>query len=280
MLIIFLIATTGFEYLQVDPVAGRACMGYAVAADGYSINSNPAGLSISSTPFYSASYLGYIAGTHFGYLGYENNQIGVGIKYFYSGSMKKTDALGNEDGSFSANFIDLNVGKGFFINEIALGASVKLVYENIDSLFTLGAGVDVGAMYFFTDQNIQCGLTLKNLGTTVKPFIEQKETMPYEIDLGVTKTSSMGWIGVDLVKPALIDFGVRFGGEYIVNQFFTFKASYSTLLSSMRTGNGIDVLTGLNVGFTLSQNSIHISYVYAPYFDLGGGHRVSLSIGG
>jgi hypothetical protein len=280
MLIIFLIASTGFEYLQVDPVAGRACMGYAMAADGYSVNYNPAGLSISSAPFYSASYLGYIASTHFGYLGYENSQVGVGIKYFYSGSMKKTDALGNEYGSFSTNFIDLSVGKGFFINEIALGASLKFVYENIDSLFSLGAGIDVGAMYFFTDQNIQCGLALKNLGTTVKPFIEQKEALPYEIDLAVAKTSSKGWIGVDLVKPALIDIGVRLGGEYIVNQVFSVKASYSTLFSSMKTGNGIDVLTGLNFGFCVSQNSIHISYIYTPYFDLGGGHRVSLSIGG
>jgi hypothetical protein len=48
----------------------------------------------------------------------------------------------------------------------------------------------------------------------------------------------------------------------------------------MRTGNGIDVLTGLNMGFSISKNSIRISYIYAPYFDLGGGHRVSLSIGG
>jgi len=280
MIITFLIASIGFEYLQVDPVAQRAGMGYALGADGYSVQYNPSGLCYSSEAYYSASYLNYIGGTHFGFLGYEKNQIGLGIRYFYSGSIKKTDALGNDFGSFCTNFIDLTFGKGFFYNDIGLGASLKLVYENIDSLFSLGGGVDIGGMYFLTDANIQIGLAIKNLGTCIKPFIDQKESMPYEINLGVAKRLEDGWVGVDLVKPALIDFGLRIGGEYSLNPLFSIKASYNTIQSSMRTGNGGDILTGIMVGFAIRKNSLLINYVYAPYFDLGGGHRISISRGG
>lgn len=283
MLIFFIIAVTGFEYLLVDPIAQRVGMGYGLGADGYSVHYNPAGLSYSTSTetYYSTAYLNYIGGTHFGFLGFERSQIGLGIKYFYSGSMKKTDALGNEYGTFSTNFIDLNLGKGFFLKDIGLGASIKLVYENIDTLFSLGAGFDIGGLYILTPKNIQIGLAIKNIGSSMKPFIQSNETFPYEINLGFVKRFNEGWLGLDLVKPALVSFGVRLGGEYALNSMFSVKASYNSMLSSMRTGdNGLDILTGLVIGFAIKKSPILINYAYAPYFELGAGHRISISLGG
>jgi hypothetical protein len=281
MITLLLIAVTGYEYMLVDPVAQRVGMGYALAADGYSVNYNPSGLAYDTCAYYSASYLNYIAGTHFGYLGLEKNQLGLGVRYFYSGVMKKTDALGNEYGTFGAHFIDLNFGKGLFYKDFALGASVKLIYEKIDTLSSIGAGIDLGGMYDFPDYGIQVGVALKNLGASVKPFISEKEVLPYELDIGVVKHFTQGWIGMDLVKPALSNVGARIGGEYELSPLFCLRGSYNSLLSSLRTGNnGLDVLTGLTVGFGVKPAPLIVNFSYTPYFDLGGGFRISVSLGG
>jgi hypothetical protein len=281
MITIFLIAVTGFEYMLVDPVAQRVGMGYALAADGYSVNYNPAGLAYDTCGFYSASYLNYIGGTHFGYLGLERNQLGLGARYFYSGSMKKTDSQGNEYGTFGTHFIDLTFGKGLFIQDVGLGFSLKLIYENIDSLYCIGAGADLGGLYYFPDYDLQVGLALKNVGTTLKPFITEREALPYELDLSAVKRFTSGWIGLDLVKPAFISFGARVGGEYEINRMFCLRASYNSTLSSMRTGNnGLDFLTGVMVGFGIKVMPLNVNFSYAPYFDLGGGLRISVNIGG
>ena len=53
------------------------------------------------------------------------------------------------------------------------------------------------------------------------------------------------------------------------------------LFSSMQTGSsGLDFLAGVTVGFGVNMKTFSIHYSYAPYFDLGGGHRISLSLGG
>jgi len=271
----------GFEHLTVDPVAHRVGMGYAKIGDGYNVHYNPAGLAYVMGPYYSASYCSYIAGTHFGYLGIEQKQLGVGIRYFNSGSMKKTDALGQEYGTFGVHFIDLSVGKGFFLQDFCVGVSIKGAYTRIDTLYALGVGIDVGALYLLPDPELQFGLAVKNLGTGVKPYIEANEGFPYEVNLSAVKHLPNGWIGLDLVKPALMDFGIRFGGAYAVIDNFELKASYTTLLSSMQTGSsGLDFLAGLTVGFGIAVNTFNIHYSYAPYFDLGDGHRISLSLGG
>jgi hypothetical protein len=280
-IIFFLCATTGFEYLTIDPIAHRAGMGYAQFGDGYSVHYNPGGLAYGFNPRYSACYLNYIADTHFGYLGYERNQIGVGVRYFNGGSIKKTDEFGQEFGSFGVHFIDINLGKGFFINDIGVGFSLKGVYENIDTLSSLGIGVDVGAIYVISDPEVQIGCAVKNIGYGVTPFIDTRESFPYELDVGVYRHFADGWFGLDFVKPALMGAGVRVGAGYTVNSLFEIKASYTSLLSSMRTGtNGLDFLAGLTAGFAMYVGSLCIDYTYSPYFDLGGGHRISVSLGG
>lgn len=280
MLLVFCNAV-GFEHLLVDPVAQRVGMGYAQVGDCYNVHYNPAGLAYTVTPLYAVSYCHYIGETHFGYLGMEQKQLGVGIRYFNSGSMKKTDALGQEYGTFGVHFIDMTVGKGLFYRDFAIGVSFKGLYARIDTLYSLGVGLDAGVLYLIPETELQLGLAVKNIGTGVKPYIDENESFPFEVDLSAMKFFRFGWVGIDVVKPALMNFGLRAGGAYAILENFEIKASYSTLLSSMQTGSsGLDFLAGITVGFGVKMKAFSIHYSYAPYFDLGGGHRLSLSLGG
>ncbi len=280
MLSLFLITTMGFEYLLVDPIAGRGGMGYGLGGDGYSLFYNPAGLVLNDRNYYSISYLNYISKTHFGYLGLEKEQFGIGIRYFYSGRIKKTNAQGEELGYFSTNFIDLNLGYGIPLHNFLIGGAMKMVYEKIDTLFSVGTGCDMGVLYFFPAENIGTGFTIKNIGATIKPFIEEKAAFPYELNLGVVRQFNSGWLGIDLVKPGLLNFGFRLGCEYRLNSVFSLKLTYTSLLSQMKQQTGIDFLTGIGIGFAIKKEPLVINYLYAPYFSLGQGHRITLKVGG
>ena len=282
MLVIVLsfMTSIGFEFLSVDPVAHRTGMGYALYNDGYDVHYNPGGLAFADNTFYSISYLNYFAGTHFGYLGYERRQLGMGVRYFYSGSMKKTDEFGVvEEGTFGVHHIDLNVGKGFIYKDVGLGISLKGVYASIDTLNAIGVGIDAGAIYTIKDPGVQVGLSVKNVGMGLKAYIDDKEMFPYEITLSAAKLFDVGWLGVDVVKPALMDFGLRIGGAYHVNNLLHLKASYSTLLSAIGS-EGLGFLAGMTLGLGVRKDRLLIDYTYSPYFDLGGGHRISISFGG
>jgi hypothetical protein len=279
VIVISLITTIGFEFLSVDPVAHRAGMGYALHGDGYDVHYNPGGLAFSDVTQYSISYLNYFGGTHFGYLGYARRQIGFGLRYFNSGSMKKVDELGQEYGTFGVQHIDVNFGKGFTYQDVGIGVALKAVYSSIDTLNALGVGVDIGAIYKIPDPGVQVGLSVRNIGYGITAYIESNEMFPYEITLSAAKVMDAGWVGVDLVKPALLDFGVRVGGAYYINSLLHLKASYSTLLSAIRA-EGLGFLAGLTVGMGVSKDKFLLSYSYSPYFDLGGGHRISISYGG
>jgi hypothetical protein len=193
--------------------------------------------------------------------------------------MKKVDELGQEYGTFGVHHIDLNVGKGFFYKDIGVGVSVKAVYSNIDTLNALGIGADIGAIYKIPDPGVQLGFSVKNIGYGIKAFIESRETFPYEITLSAAKMFEAGWFGIDLVKPALLGFGARIGGAYYVNSLLHLKASYSTLLSAIRS-EGLGFLAGFTIGMGIRKDRLLFDYSYSPYFDLGGGHRISISFGG
>lgn len=279
VIVLILASAFGFEFLAVDPVAHRTGMGHALYGDGYDVHYNPAGLAFGENTHYSASYLNYFAGTHFGYLGYERKQLGAGIRYFNSGRMNLTDSLGEVQGTFGVSHIDLTVGKGFVYNDIGLGASVKGVYSSIDTVNTLGFGLDIGAVYSLIEPGIDLGLSVKNIGFGLKPYVDSTEMFPFEITLSGVKLLEAGWFGLDLVKPALLGFGARIGGAYYVSSFLQLKASYSTLLSAVRS-EGLGFIAGLTLGVGIRKDRLYLDYTYSPYFDLGGGHRISVGFGG
>lgn len=279
VIVLLLVSTIGFEFLSVDPVAHRSGMGHALYGDGYDVHYNPAGLALSEKTYYSASYLNYFAGTHFGYLGYARQQIGAGIRYFNSGSMNLTDSLGEVQGTFGVSHIDLTVGKGFVYSGVGLGASVKGVYSSIDTVSTLGVGLDIGAIYSLAEPGIDLGISVKNIGFGLKAYVDSTEMFPFEITLSGVKLLEAGWFGLDLVKPALLGIGARIGGAYDVSSFLQLKASYSTLLSAVRS-EGLGFIAGVTLGVGIRKDRFQLDYTYSPYFDLGGGHRISVGFGG
>lgn len=280
-MLLVLVSTIGFEHLLVDPVAQRGGMGYALANDGYSLLYNPAGLAGADRTYFTASYLNYIGGTHFGFLGWEKPALGLGLRYFNAGTMKKTDALGNEYGTFGANFLDLCVGKGLRIRDVDCGITARFQYAQIDSLYALGAGLDIGVMYALSASGITFGAAAKNLGQGFKAFVSENDMMPYEITVAAAKQfPDQSWIALDIVKPALTGIGVRVGGEFRLFDAFGLVVSYSSLLSDMRTQTGLDIITGTTLGFNFRRDQLTIAYTYAPYFVLGDGHRLSVRFGG
>lgn len=278
--ILLILQTVGFEFLSVDPVAGRNQGGLSILGDGYEIVYNPAGLAFNNDQISTISYFNYIGGTHFGQLSHEFRSIAATAKYFNGGSLKRTDNMGNElqPSTFGVNFIDLSAGKGFKLGEkFALGGSVKFQYERIDTFTALGAGLDFGSV-FKAKENINLAAVLKNIGYGIKPFISERELLPLEFGIGGSIAWSKSNLFVDGYVPVVGKPNLRLGYEYWWMENFATKIGFNTGLLEVKTGNeAINLITGMGLGLGFKLAPLRINYLFAPYAELGLTHRISIS---
>ncbi len=276
--LLILVQAVGFEFLSVDPVARRNQGGIGVTGDGYEITYNPSGLAFNSKQISTISYFNYIGGTHFGQIGHQLKSKALAVRYFNGGTLKRTDNMGNELGTFGVHFIDLALGPGFKINEkLGLGASVKFQYERIDTFVSLGTGIDLGSLYKLKE-NINLAAVVKNLGLTIKPFIEERDILPLEVGLGGALYWAKNSMFADFYIPIEGKPNGRLGYEYWLLKNFSLKIGFNSKLLELKTGSeAIDLITGLGLGVGIRWAGLNLDYLFTPYGELGLLHRISLA---
>ena len=110
------------------------------------------------------------------------------IQYVNFGDFSATDAFGNVNGEFSANEVGLIVGTAYQLNErIRGGINFKVLFGNYESYSANGVGVDIGLHYKKPDNRTTWGLVLRNIGTELSPLGTERRTLPFDLQVGVSK---------------------------------------------------------------------------------------------
>lgn len=280
------VGTAGFDLLNITIPAREAAMGNSgigLADDAFGFLFNPAGLVDIEEPRIGINYMNYVAGIQLGNLGYSkllgNNGIGVGITYLNSGSMKRTDEQGNENGTFSVSYANFDVAFGYLVSEpIAIGLGIKGLYGKIDSFFTAGAGVNVGGSFILPVEGLHLGFAIRNIGYVFKPFRSERDQLPLDFGFGINylATNDIN-LNLDLVKPLYSQFSFRLGGEAWLTQFLSVRTGYYSLGSDLKTGTGSDILAGLSFGLGVKVLNYQLDYGFTPMLTLGRVHRFTLS---
>ncbi len=157
---------------------------------------NPALLSdsISNLLFLHSTKL--FADVFYGTTGYcfKNKLLGntfVSLNFINYGAFRRFDELGNEQGSFYAADYALMIGfsKPFTADSMfTYGFIAKPVYSVYDHYFSFGFVFDAGLSYYNHEHLWYAGLVLKNLGYTIKPYIQQEnEPIDWDVQLGISK---------------------------------------------------------------------------------------------
>lgn len=118
------------------------------------------------------------------------NKIGLvnfGLQYFNYGSFVGTDAAGNITNPFTASDFAITVGHSELVNNIAIGANIKLAGSNIDTYSALALLVDFGGYFIHPKKELSFGLSVKNMGAHLKKFTDlSTNNLPFDVQMGAS----------------------------------------------------------------------------------------------
>ncbi len=167
-----------------------------VERDPSLIYHNPALLGAEMDGMVNLNYMNYIADINIGSATFtkalkERSAWGVGVAYINYGSIKHTTEDNIDQGTLSVNDISFN---GFFSYDLSErwrgGVDLKFLYSDVAGYTSFGLGVDVGLSYYNSDKRFSYGILLKNIGAQLNSYNEQREKLPWDLQMGISKQMS------------------------------------------------------------------------------------------
>ncbi len=283
------VGTAGFEFLRTPPGARPSAMAGAfisVPGDIHSLYFNPAGLAPIATRLASATYVNHVLDFNSGFIGFTQpirglGQVGIGIAYMNYGHFEETDDLGNRLGDFGAGSLAIQSSLGRSVGQnLMLGVSTKLIYSSIHQYSATGVAVDLGLIYqlpFIEDMNI--GLGIFNLGTTIDAFLDHKDPMPLNFVVGFSKKLAHLPLMYSVAANKYIDDDIQFnvGGEFTLADGVFLRLGYSSLGRNMKIGTNDDKFAGLSLGLGVQWKQMAFDYGLASFGAIGYLNRATFS---
>ena len=201
----FLIATTAsaqvggdnaFEFLNVVGSARQASLGgNQLALNDGDLNLaifNPALLREDMHSKFALSYVNYFSDINYGYASYARDYDSIGtfavtMLYLDYGVFTEADINGNKIGTFQATDYSLNLSYGRQLDSLfRIGATVKGIYSAFESYTAAGVAFDLAGIYESKNHRFSAAAMLKNIGVQLKTYNDTRESLPFELQAGVT----------------------------------------------------------------------------------------------
>lgn len=186
-----------YNFLKLPYSARAGALGGAnisiIENDPSLIFQNPGFLGSEMDMGLNVSYLMYIADVGAGSALFtkaagERAAWGVGINFVNYGNIQETTDENVIIGDFSAQDICFN---GFYAHDltdrIRGGVTAKFIYSSYGDYTSIGLAADLGLTYYDADNDFSLGLTGKNLGGQISAYNDERASMPWEFQLGMTK---------------------------------------------------------------------------------------------
>ncbi|MEM1326455.1 MAG: type IX secretion system protein PorQ [Bacteroidota bacterium] len=263
----------------------------------------------------------HLSGIAFGYAGYGhhvekwNATWHTGIQYIQYGEFQRSDAFGNQEGTFKAAEYAWTIGIGKQLYEkLSVGVNTRFISSQLETYQSLGWSADVGATFQDTASRFTASLVIRHIGTPISYYTNARgDGLPTESQLaiakrlrylplrvGVTYRYLNRWnilyddpnnreptsIFDNLNQPEsgspFVDNLARhfiFSGEFLFgkNENFRVRAAYNVLRAREMKVNELRSLGGFSFGFGMKVNRFRIDYGHSVYHLAGGNHHLSLS---
>lgn len=202
-----------FTFLRYPSSARINAMGgnnvSVVERDPSLIYHNPALLGAEMDRMVNLNYLNYFSDINVGSALFtkavsDKMAWAVGASFFSQGKIKGMSEEGLPSGDFSPKDISVN---GFLSYDLSDrwrgGATLKFLYSGIGDYTSLGLAVDAGLSYFDSEKDFSFGFVFKNIGAQMKPYADERQKMPWDIQMGITKRLAHAPIRLSLTAQYL-----------------------------------------------------------------------------
>ena len=285
-------STSVFNFLRLPTSSHAMALGGANVTlpddDASLLMQNPALMSNVSDRSIGLGFMTYMRGIKAGNASWvmaqgERGSWGVGVQFMGYGSMKETTVEGIEMGDFSALDMCISGGYSYVLTEyLSGGATGKFIYSKYGEFTSLALGVDLGLNAYNEDRDLSVSLVAANIGGQVKRFGDHRESLPFDLRVGITKrlsgaplqfsftmTDLTRWSSSDYYSPSgTVSFGRKLTNHFIVGvdvipmkQFylsagFNFRRAFEMKAAGSSHGAGLC----FGAGLTLKKVKVGLSY--------------------
>ena len=283
---------TEYNFLRLPISAHAAALGgdnITIIEDDPSLMfSNPALAASVSDMTVGLSYMNYMKGAN--YMGAsftkamsDKATLAGGIQYMNYGKMKEVDENNVQLGEFNASEIAV---EAIFSYELAKnlvgGITGRFITSYIGSYNSIAVGVDLGLNWYDPEREWSVSAVAKNLGGQVKAYDDNFGKMPFDLQLGVSKTFAALPVRVSATLVDLTHFNYRFinhlnlGAEVLLSESLWIGGGYNfRRANDMKIGVGDDESShgaGFSFGGGINLERFKLNLSYGKY------HAASSSI--
>ena len=206
----------------------------------------------------------------------ERGTWGITGQFMSYGTMKETNASGQQTGEFSAKDIALGGSFAYSLSEqFTGGITAKFIASYIGQYNSLGACVDLGINYYNSQGELSVSAVARNLGGQLSAYEDDFERMPLDLQLGVTKRllGSPLRLSASLVRLNDWQYGlgkhIVIGADLILSPQFYIAAGYNAMRASemkIAEDDGSSAHgAGLSIGAGLQLERLKLHVAYAKY---------------
>lgn len=276
---------TEYNFLKIPLSAHAAALGgeniSIIENDPSLIFSNPALAASVSDLTISLNYMNYMKGAN--YMGAsfvkvaaEKTTIAFAAQYMNYGKMKEYDANKTEIGTFSASEMAIEAILAYDLtNNLVGGITGKFISSNIGQYNSLAAGVDLGLNYFNPEKEWSLSIVAKNLGGQIKAYEEDFGRMPFDLQLGVSKTFEALPVRASATLVDMTHYNYRFanhiclGADILLSSNIWLGIGYNfRKADEMKIGTGDNQSAhgaGLSLGAGINLERFKLNLAYGKY---------------
>ncbi|MBP5380858.1 MAG: type IX secretion system protein PorQ [Bacteroidaceae bacterium] len=288
-------STSVFDFLSLPTSAHATALGgkniSIIEDDASLIFQNPALLSSVSHNSMNLNFMTYMRGTKTGSASFvriagERGTWGTGVQFVGYGDITETLETGEILGE--TNALDMAISGMYSYNFSEYwsgGATGKIIYSKYAGYSSFAMAVDLGLNYYNEEQDLSLSAVAANLGGQIKAFGNKHERLPFNLQLGFSKSLGHAPIRFSVTMIDLTRWSSKYyyhvekkvkGGRILMNHFdlgidiipmkqFYVAAGYSFRRAYEMVAAGSSHAAGLSFGAGLNVKKFKFGLAYAKY---------------
>lgn len=309
-----------YQFLNLNTSARQVALGGEVLTiidDVNQPNWNPSVINDEMDNNLSINYSSYLGGINIGSLSYARllsrrfGTIHGNISYLNYGTLIGADEQGIETGNFNASDLAFSIGyaRNLPWTNLFFGANIKFINSIISNFTSYGVAADFGILYYSPFKPYSFTLVVRNFGTQIKSFNNDRENLPLKVAIGAsyqlehvplkwyfTLDNLQKW-NISVPNPSeqttdlegnitsnsisFFDNALRhfvIGGELFTDSLINLRFGYNFRRAAELKLQNVRTFGGISFGFGLKMNKFTFNYAYSKFHSATNASTFSLQI--